>query len=138
MQQTVFTSKENVDVIVINTSDLPVKLHRNTHLGSIKTVAKTDLIVEPMSNFVPVENCPDEEELNLTRINNAKIEHMHKGLEYVPVPTTLCNHAFTLHMHEHPNTNEEEEERKIDYKNLGYFQKTVSKTLDESNNGILG
>ena len=132
MQQTVFPSRENVDVIVINTSDRPVKLHRNTHLGSIKTVAKTDLIVESMSNFVSVENCPDENEPNLARINNVKIEQMHQGFEYVPVPTTRCNHAFTSHMHEHPNTLEEEEERKIDFKNLGYFQKTVSETLDES------
>ena len=77
IHKTLPPSKENADVIVINTSDRPVKIHRNTHLGSIKTVAKTDLIVESMSNFVSVENCPDEDEPNLARINNLKIEQMH-------------------------------------------------------------
>ena len=104
MQQTVLPFKDNVDVMVINTSDRPVKLHRNTHLGIIKTVAKTELIAEPMSNYVSMENCPDDEEPDLTRLNNVKIEHMHKGFEDVPVPTTVCNHAFTLHMPQCPKT----------------------------------
>ena len=37
-------------------------------------------------------------------------------------------------MHDHPNTPEEEKERKQDFKNQGYFQKTVSETLNESKN----
>ena len=37
-------------------------------------------------------------------------------------------------MHDPPNMPEEEKEGKQDFKNLGYFQKTISETLDESKN----
>ena len=135
MQQTVFPSDtENVDVFLINTSSRPIKVHRNTFLGTIKSFAKVDVIIEPMSNFVNAENAPEPDDVNLSQLNTVKIEQMHKGFEFVPVPATVCNHAFTSHMHEHPNTEAEERERQEDFKNLGYFQKTVSETLDESKN----
>ena len=135
MQQTVHPSDtENVDVFVINTSSRPIKIHRNTKLGIVKSFAKVEAIIEPMSNFVTLENAPEPSDTNLAQLNTVKIEQMHKGFEYIPVPTTQCNHAFTSHMHDHPNTEQEEKERKEDFKNLGYFQKTVSETLDESKN----
>ena len=133
MQQTILPS-DKIDVFVINTSSRPIKLHRNTHLGTVKTVAKTDLIVESMSKYLTEEQVPDKTDADLTQLNNVKIEQMHRDFELVPIPTACCNHAFTSTMHDHPNTPEEEKERKQDFKNQGYFQKTVSETLNESKN----
>ena len=133
MQQTVLPS-DNVSIFVINTSSRPVKLHRHTHLGTVKSVAKTEMIIEPIQNYVKADKVPEQTDPDLTQLNNVKIEQIHKDFELIPIPTTFCNHAFTSNMHDHPNTPEENEERKQDFKNLGYFQKTVSETLNDSKN----
>ena len=134
MQQTIVAQKNKpIDIMIINTSTRPVKLRRNTSLGHVKSNSKTDLIIESLNAYVSEDSQKDIDPKPLSELNTVKIEQMHKDFEFVPVPL-MCNHAFTSHMHDHPNTPEQNEERKQDFKNLGYFQKTVSETLDESKN----
>ena len=138
MQQTILDNdRPTLDVMVINISERDLVIKRNIHLGRILTAPKVDTIVESLNNYISAEQCSELETKDLSQLDSQKITDMHNSFEYVPLPDahqSFCNHTFTSHMHEHPNSVSEQAEREHDFKNKGYFQKTVTEVLDESKN----
>ena len=143
MHQTITHDQNNdLTVTVINPTDAPVVLKRTSHLGFIESHMKTSAYIHKLSDFIPQEEVEDKQTHELTpkvslnhiviNSNRNNIADQNDSEEKENVPS--CNTAYQSSMHNHPLTPEEKAERNKQFKQEGYFQKSVSELLDESRN----
>ena len=122
-----------IDIMVLNTTDKAIHLKRKIKLGFIKTEIKNNAIVQPISDFV--SQSPSFLPSHLT--NNLNDAASLARNTIVPLDDTFlpeCHAAYVSSIYEHDLTQEEKKERNDQYKQEGYFQKSVSEVLSDSNN----
>jgi hypothetical protein len=135
--QTCIPRKDSpLDIIIVNTSDTQIHLKSFTKLGFVQTELKNNAIIQPIHDFLreSPDILPHSETINLNYAarNTDTIAVPLEEDEDQPVPA--CNAAYTSSIYEHTLTPEEKEERNKQYKLEGYFQKSVSEVLSDSNN----
>ena len=143
LYQTVQYEKEApISVFVVNVTNRPVTIKHSSNLGYFQTFHKHNTIVHSLSDFVTETDSVQSaspEELNalLPQCYNLTVDKDFIG----PLPETdhfieVNTAAYISSMHEHPLTEEERAERNKQFKNEGYFQKTVSEVVEQSNTNM--
>ena len=141
LYQTVQYEKEGpISVMVVNVTDRPVTIKHASSLGYFQTFHKDGTIVHSLSDFVqdaPAVEKASPQELNelLPQCYNLSVDNfigpLREDDSYI-----ACNAAYTPSLHEHKLSDEERAERNKQYKNEGYFQKSVSEVLEQSNQNM--
>jgi hypothetical protein len=131
-----------LEVMVVNTSSAHFLLKRSEKLGILKSELKTTAVIQPLSDFIPaVESSVSEDdespvsEDDSPSLNAAVLQTHHTVVPFDTDHTDPIMQSNTMStFHEHPLTNAEIKERNETNKNQGFFHKTVTETLDDSNN----
>ena len=137
MHQTVQPNdNSNLEIMVLNTTDHEITIKRNAKLGSLESHNKSGTIIHQLSDFVhqdrPLPSKEEEVNLNLVSISasRSKVIYDPKHDEHL----VSCNAAYTASMHEHPLDEKEKAERNSQYRQEGFFQKSVSEVIEEARN----
>ena len=141
LYQTVqYEKSDPISVMVVNVTDRPITIKHSANLGYFQTFPKHGTIVHSLSDFIeesPVTEPASPQELNelLPQCYNLSADSFIGPLReddtYI-----ACNAAYTSSLHEHQLTEEERLERNKQYKNEGYFQKSVSEVLEQANQNM--
>ena len=129
-----------ISVMVVNVTDKPIAIKHSSNLGYYETFPKVGTFVHSLSDFMS-DNLEPFVDPNPQDLNNC----IPQCLSLQPIeaecacddfdsPDHECNAAYTASLHDHQLTPEEKEARNAQYRNEGYFQKTVTEVVNQSNN----
>ena len=129
MHQTVTPRNNTIQIAVCNTSSRPILIKPNHSIAHFQTHLKGDSSLHDLPDML------DHSVNNIsTRVSLNKAVSFHNRTKPDLDNVHQCNQAYTSSLHEHPLTEDEKEQRNKQFKMQGCFQKSVSETIDSSNN----
>jgi hypothetical protein len=130
LQTCTTATNDHFDVMVINHLNIPQRLKRSTKIGSMKSELKTNAVIQPISDFISSDS-PLDSPSEFPSLNHVVAATHATTLS--PDESFLDCHTMST-FHDHKLSPEELKDRNSTFKNQGFFQKSITETLEDSNN----
>ncbi len=146
LDQTVQMDNKNpISISVVNMSNETINIRQLTAMGHFDTVNKTDVRIYSVEDFLSPESRnqisrtkyfakKEAEVLKNLSCNLRETQYNSQTKEDLSHQSLEVNTAYAASMHDHQLTEEERRDRNRQYKNEGFFQKSVSELVEDSQN----